>query len=98
MAKSIRYYLEFPSPANKRRRDHNTGNCVAIFTDTGHHYQSDYRYEAIASPTLSANGHTCSTTVTSDYLRSQCVRVSEAIARVIHPRLFEIVDSLNVGL
>lgn len=84
--KGIRFYLEYESPRAKRE-NRNKGIVIAIFPD---------------GMALAPNDNTPNTGKISKsewlapwYLKSQTKRIPEPIARIIHPKLFEVLDNLN---
>lgn len=80
--KNIRFYLEYNSPKDKRE-NHNNGNVIAIYpknkTAIGVESLKAYLNYGVVAGFASPN-----------YLRTKCKRISEDIARIIHPKLFEV--------
>jgi len=92
--KGIRFYQEFKDPS--RRRIPAKSVCAVLvcngaFMSGGH---NNYRacYEAIAGVFDNPNSPVGGTSVSLDWLRTHCKRVSESRAREIHPALFERLD------
>jgi len=92
----IRFYLDHETPSDKRKGVH-TGNVTAVFIDSGFHRwvqesQYEYCYEAIGAVLFSRNSPVCGTTASWEWLRTHAKRISEAMAREIHPELFKRLD------
>lgn len=87
--KDYRFYIEYSTPRNKRK-NHNGINCIAVYTDKDAanpgHYMALSAVLAHPEPNTSA---LCWGEVSYEYLISNCKRVSEQQARLIHPHLFE---------
>lgn len=95
----VRFYLEFPDSATKKRsgRTNNghSGNVFAAFISNGAHINSlrDRQWEGLAAVLFEPNSPVATVTVSIDHwAHARCKRVSEALARKIHPRLFERLD------
>ena len=94
--KGIRFYLEHPSPAAKRKGQH-AGTVLAVdvdehgcprwFFSAGE--VIDSMVECMGAIYAQPNSPVCSTSVGREYLTRQCKRIAEAQAREIHPALFE---------
>lgn len=67
-------------------------NVVAIFP--GNSRLGD-QWDGIGSVLGTSNSPVCSVSPDSGYLRKRCVRVSEALARKLHPRLFATLDAME---
>lgn len=93
------FYAEFPDKKSKRKATRknlagHSGTVVAINTDIGiFHNGRDYMYECISSVFDHPNSQVCGGSVSPDYLRDVCLRISEKQARLIHPALFEYLDA-----
>jgi len=87
----IRFYLEFESPAKKRKGEH-SGNCLALFA--GREYRhwdpsaNDVVIECIGSVFDDPDSPCAGTAVAQGILAKRFKRVTEAKAREIHPALF----------
>ncbi|GAC1371029.1 MAG: hypothetical protein NVS3B25_18990 [Hymenobacter sp.] len=88
--KNYRFYLEYETPADKRKGTvkapgKHLGNVVAIDTEI--------RLEGFSGvynwPDSAVNWGT----VSAGYLRDNCRRIPETLARQIHPNLFVRLDS-----
>jgi hypothetical protein len=85
--KQTTFYHEFKD----KRRGQGSGNCVATFGPwslCGGKLMRD----AVAGIFDQPNTPVCITTVSKDYLRDICRRVSERAARKLHPQLFVYLD------
>lgn len=97
--KGVRFYLEFNSLEEKRQSNkhnnfkHHTGNVIAIFLEQRQVIRQEIVYDAIGSSHLQTpNNYICSISASNNYLRQRCKRISEALAREIHPNLFMCFD------
>jgi hypothetical protein len=90
--KGIRFYLEYESPRAKRE-NRNTGNCVAVMewtrTNTGH------VKSLLVTDKKKPDSEPMEYDLYRDYTKLYCKRIPEPIARIIHPKLFEVLDNLN---
>lgn len=105
--KGWRFYLEYPNKKEKRKGraeqtalGNHEGNIVAIMLreDGCFDYQitaTGTTFSAVSALFFCANSAVCFSSVGEEYLRSRCKRVSEQIARQIHPALFEYLDRCN---
>lgn len=88
--RDVRFYLEFPNRSAKKRSGklnlHHSGNVFARFSR---------RMDGLGSVYSRPNSQVASTTCSSEFLL-QCKRISETIARKIHPALFVRLDSTDV--
>jgi hypothetical protein len=70
------------------------GNVIAVFTDQeGYWSGSVYCVSTMAALTRDANSPVCSCSASVEYIRTACIRVSETVARQIHPEMFRVLDS-----
>jgi len=82
--KGVRFYEEF----SNKRRGKSEGKVLAV--DIEWFYgESGYLHEAIGALFFHPNSAVGGTSVSPEYLRDSCKRISEAKARQIHPNLFE---------
>lgn len=65
-------------------------NVVAVLVCNGRGPSGDF--EAISSVMGIDNSPVCSSAVDDEYLRRGCVRISETLARRLHPLLFATLD------
>ncbi len=87
--KNVRFYVEYDSPQAKKQNKNN-GNVVAVLPKKGLFQRGeDLCVQAVHALHDYADSPACSGSLALNYLRKRCKRVSEDIARVIHPRLFE---------
>jgi|ERR1035437_2491823 hypothetical protein len=100
--KGFRFYLEYLSPAAKRKGTIkkpgiNMGTVIAMFTGEEHVIISskDIKSECVAAVFDYENSPVCCCSASWDYLRENCRRVPESLARKIHPALFERLDSVD---
>lgn len=92
-----RFYIEFPDKKSKRKATRknlvgHSGTVVAIMPDCGRHNGNGYAYECVSGVFDHPNSQVCGGSVSPEYLRDVCLRVSEKQAREIHPALFEYLD------
>ena len=96
-----RFYLEYPSKTEKRKAtrknpgDH-LGTAVAVILGKYHIECRDDSDGVVVSDAIGGvmaypNSPVGSTSVSQKYLR-QCKRISESMAREIHPNLFAYLD------
>lgn len=88
--KSVRFYLDHRTPADKRAGRHE-GNVTAVFPDnyfwSGPNGNS-LCFEAIAAVYYHEDSPCAGTAVSLSWLNCCAKRISEAKAREIHPNLF----------
>lgn len=94
--KDVRFYLEFPDRKTKKRsgREHkgHSGTVCALFYNNGRNGSGNL--EGLAGVFDDPNSPVACTGVNlSQYLWPQCKRISERVARTIHPALFTRLDS-----
>jgi len=97
--KHARFYLEFPDVRAKERSGKenkgHSGNVVAVFDAFGDGFvvRHDGCLDSMSGIFEYPNSPVGSGGVSvHHYLQPQCKRVSERLARVIHPMLFERLD------
>jgi hypothetical protein len=97
--KGYRFYLEYPNSTEKKKATvknlgNHKGNVVAVsFQDYRIlHFEKDIQYDSFCAGTDHRNGYVVSGTCTEGYLRAVCKRIPENLARIIHPRLFAVLD------
>lgn len=92
----IRFYLEYGNKtekekATKERLGNHMGSVIAVL------YECEYLdiacVGAIGSLYFHDNSECCSIAVKRDYLAENCKRISEKLAREIHPNLFKYLES-----
>ena len=103
----INFYLDYPNKTEKHkgtRKDpgNHSGNVVAVMTryERGKwsnfpdwiSYGSGPIAAAIGALLFVPNSPVCSTSVSMGYLDDRCKRISEKMAREIHPMLFTYLD------
>jgi|GEM_PF-3420002 len=97
-----RFYLEHETAQDKRKGKH-TGNVVAIpvtehgTPDRNHCFWNDQTYfiECVAAVLFHADSPACGCSVSVDWLRDVCKRISEQQAREIHPELFKRLEATS---
>lgn len=87
--KAVRFYQDFGTKKAKRNFWKSSKlaiapNALALFTETN---------EALVAITDNHNSHVATSSVSHEYLRMNCVRCSEEMARMIHPNLFKRLDA-----
>ena len=87
--KGYRFYKEYNSPREKHN-DEGNGNVTAIYLENGVYYSPGVGacYEAATGIFPHPNSDVCSSSVSLEWLRTNCKRISEEEARTIHPALF----------
>ena len=95
--KGIRFYLEYPNKREKKRATvknpgNHSGNCIAVLLGNEHLLSDNQRQEAIASVYPCANSAVCFSSVHWDYLRENCKRIPERMAKEIHPNLYNYIN------
>lgn len=87
-----RFYLEYPTPADKRAKRNAMGTVLAVHNSavpfksgTGGGY---WAKECVGAVTDERNSDCCGTSASLDYLRLNCRRISAELARSIHPKMF----------
>lgn len=91
--KDVRFYLEYPSSADKRKGNH-SGTVFAAFSGNGTHFSSgQWCQEGVGGVFDRPDSPVAGTSVSLQYLRKQCKRISEKQAREIHPNLFAYLDA-----
>lgn len=94
--KGFKFYLEYDDEKEKRKAtrknlgDH-SGNVVAVFGEFDHVAVKD----CLGAVFFVGNSDVACSTVSYDYLRENCKRISEKQAREIHPKLFARLDDGN---
>lgn len=84
--KGIRFYLEYESPAHKRKGEH-LGTVFARYISSP--LESVGMAEGAGAVSNIPNDWCCGSTASLDYLRTNCKRIPEAKAKEIHPRLID---------
>jgi hypothetical protein len=87
--KRVRFYHEV-EPKHPLKKRKSLGRVVAVFVDLQNPLTGDY--DCLAGLLAQPDSVVCGDTVSMDYLRQYTVRISEAKARAIHPRLFARLD------
>jgi len=104
--KDVRFYLEFPSVGAKHKSGKanmgHSGNVFAAFLYHGKGFtihgsytdeQGREYYEGLSSLLDCPNSPVCyGSANVKKFIRAQCKRIPESLARQIHPRLFERLD------
>jgi hypothetical protein len=96
--KDVRFYLEFPSATAKKRsgksnRGH-AGNVFAGFVDQTFDSGGIWCMEGVGALFEYRDSPVCGTHAgVREFLRKQCKRIPERLARQIHPKLFERLDA-----
>lgn len=88
--KHFTFYHEFKN----KRRGQSAGICVGAFGPRSSDGGEIVR-DAVVGMFEQTNSQVCLSAVSQDYLRSKCKRVSEEVARKIHPRLFVWLDDVQ---
>lgn len=102
--KNTRFYLEFPTRSAKKRsgKRHigHAGNVFAVFPAVGGNrfgyadYNGRWMVEGCGAILPEPNSCVASTAANvREWLHPMCKRIPEALARTIHPALFDRLDS-----
>ena len=97
--KGYRFYLVYDDPrearkATRKNPGNHTGNVIAIFTENRPFYsRGDFLRECFAPVFFQTDSPVAGDSASLDYLRENCKNVSEGLARQIHPKMFERLDS-----
>lgn len=94
--KGYTFYLEYPSRTEKNKGrakpgklGNHQGNVIAKMEVNN---WFNFSHEAIVALYDTPNSFVCSGSVGMDYLHTRCKRISEKLAREIHPNLFLYLD------
>ena len=95
--KGIRFYLEYPSAAEKRKATrqalgNHTGTVIAAFEGTEMVGRNGPQVDALAAIQDHPNAQVAGSAVSMEFIREKCKRISEGQAREIHPALFARLD------
>lgn len=103
----INFYLEYPNKTEKHKGTRKSpgnhrGTVIAVMTkhERGrwsnfpdwHYNGQDHMADAMGALFDEPNSPVCSTGVSPGYLDEKCKRISEKMAREIHPQLFVRLD------
>lgn len=100
--KGVKFYLEYPSKAAKKKSTKNndyvgnSGNVIAVLLDKNNNkltLPDGKCVECVSALWESKNSSVCSSAVHLEYLSDNCKLVSEQVAREIHPKLFTYLDN-----
>jgi len=91
--KGFHFFLEYPLDVNPKKQTRknlgvHTGNCIAVFQGREYILPGLTSVECIGAVYFVPNSDCCGSSASFDYLSKHCKRISEAMARVIHPKLF----------
>lgn len=94
--KGYTFYLSYKTPADKRKGTvkkpgQNSGNVEAVYGDT-FFSEGQMCRETIGAVYFHPNSAVCGGAASLEYLRKNCRRIPEELAREIHPVLFERLD------
>ena len=97
--RGYRFYLEYQNNADKRRGTVKSpgthcGTVVAVSTDRSRGYISGGHYvmEGVSSVFQVPDSSVTTTAISPEYLRQDCRRIPEVMAREIHPTLFRYLE------
>ena len=100
--KGVTFYLEYPNKTAKKnstKKDNypnNSGNVIAVFSDDegNRFYLPDNQsVECACGLWERPNSPVCGSSVSLEYLSERCKRISEAVAKQIHPKMFAYLNS-----
>lgn len=86
--KGFRFYEELYF--KNRKEENSQGNVIAVFIPERR--CPDGSCECLSSLFSTPNSLVCNSAVSPEYLEIDTKRVSEARARIVHPKLFEYLD------
>jgi len=91
--KGIRFYLEYPNAAEKRKATraelgNHSGNVIAVFEGTEAIGSNGPQVDALAALFNRPNSPVMGSAVSLEFIQEKTKRISEAQAREIHPELF----------
>lgn len=66
--------------------------CLAVLDESYIGAHGDISYECAGALMADNDQAVCGSSTTRDYLRKRCVRISESLARKLHPALFRYLD------
>lgn len=95
--KGIRFYLEYPSAADKRKATrpelgNHSGLVIAILEGTEQVTKDGPIIDALSGLSERPDAPVMGGAVSLEYLRERTKRISEQQARIIHPELFKRLD------
>lgn len=98
--KEFIFYLEYPTNKDKRagtRKNpgNHSGNCIAVPLDerkNPYWIPGTMKMDCYGAVFFRENSDCAGSTCHIDYLRENCKRISEAQARLIHPKLFNYLE------
>jgi hypothetical protein len=101
-----RFYLVYPNKQEKAKGrakmgqlGNHEGNCIAVPLQRRYGQRQviwwswGYVTDAISAVYFQKNSPVCFTSVSGYFLQERCKRVSQEIARSVHPALFEYLES-----
>lgn len=97
--RGVRFYLEYPdgkekSRATRKDLGNHSGNVLAVFYDQWQpaqmsiHYEPGRVYDGVSAIFYERDSDVSFGSIHQNYLSERCKRISESMAREIHPRLF----------
>lgn len=103
--RGYRFYLQYPNKKEKRKGraqegklGNHSGNVIAAATREEDGYFEYFwgtnraEIECVSAVFLWADSSVCYCTCSFEYLEEKCKHISEAVARTVHPKLFEYLD------
>ena len=96
--KGYKFYLEYPTRKDKasgtrKAPGNHSGNVLTVIDDTVRVDNHKILYDALGAVLFMKNSPAAFTSVCYEYLNEHCKRISENLAREIHPELFKVLDS-----
>jgi hypothetical protein len=94
--KGYHFFLEYPKTSDRRKATranlgNHTGNVMAAFTPR-QWLSGGFLLEVVSAVYYQPNSAVCLTSAHDQYIQTQCLRISEKLAREIHPALFARLD------
>ena len=95
--KGVHFFLEYANKteknkATRKKLGNHRGTVVAVFHESQHRIPGTDQHECFGAVQDIPDSAVCGTSASYQYLREQCLRISEAQAREIHPTLFKVLD------
>jgi hypothetical protein len=95
--KGFHFFLEYPMDQNPKKHTRknpgpHAGNCIAVFQGREYILPDLKSVECIGAVFFCRNSACGGSSASFEYLSKYCKRISEKMAREIHPQLFTYLD------
>jgi len=96
--KDVRFYVEYANKTEKGKSGkgagtNHSGTVMAIFVGNEYWSGGQYVYGGMGAIQNYPDSPVATTGVSFEYLRENCKRIPESVARQIHPELFRCLDN-----